>query len=80
MEAVSTSETSVSFYQTYMEQCPRRQAIFRFEKLFIAVVRNGGWIVGKVFIGPIFSYVLSSTGEFWVPILFRITILMVKQD
>jgi hypothetical protein len=53
MEAVSTSETSVNFYQT--EQCPRRQAIFRFGKLFIAVARNGGWIVGKVFISPIFK-------------------------
>jgi hypothetical protein len=38
-EAVSTSETSVSFYQTYMEQCPRRTAIFRFVQLFIAMVK-----------------------------------------
>jgi hypothetical protein len=55
MEAVSTSETSVNFYQTYTEQYPRRQAIIRFVKLFIAAVKNGGWIVGNVFIGPIFN-------------------------
>jgi hypothetical protein len=29
MEVVSNSETSVSFYQTYTEQYPRRQAIVR---------------------------------------------------
>jgi hypothetical protein len=49
-EALSISETSVSFYQTYTEQCPRTQAILRSVVLCIAAVRNGGLIVGNVFI------------------------------
>jgi hypothetical protein len=47
IEAVNTSETSVSFYQTHMEQYTTRQAIFRFVKLFIPVL---SWIVSNVFI------------------------------
>jgi hypothetical protein len=53
MEAVSTSETLVNFEQTYTEQCPRRYAILRFVKVSIAVVTNGDWIVGNVFIDPV---------------------------